>query len=275
MTPTPSATPSCQISGGSFSCAGVSTVVSFSATTTGAITSFDWSHDCGPTANLTNTLGDADLDLSDPGIGKAVACTVTLEVKDAANNSAICDANVDVDPCVLDCLNQINGTAKVDRCSVCNGDGTSCLGCTSQNIKPKLFSLDGAAFDQKNTVRDAARLLAQVTKNHKAGSAEVAEAFELYNSSWNLAWSMPEVNVQCTNSQFCVSVDNVPTIEVYTSNADRLLKLAKGLARKARKLGNARQQRSAKQIIKRAKHFYDNAITDSKTVPQTYDACSS
>ena len=63
------------------------------------------------------------------------------------NASAICDDG----SCIyaIDCLGVTNGTAVLDQCGVCDGDGTSCLGCidpTATNYDPAATIDDGSCI---------------------------------------------------------------------------------------------------------------------------------
>ena len=103
---------------------------------------------------------------------------------------------------------------------------------------------------------------------------ELTQAQALYTDSWNLAWSVPALSVQCATSPLCVKVDNTPTIDRYLENANNLKQLALGLAKRLRKLGGLSAKRLARRIVKKANLFHGHAEVDVKTVPQSYDVCS-
>ncbi len=95
---------------------------------------YNWTTTCensnGEPESLTvsDTQTEAVLSLTKPGEGLSANCKVTVEVSDPFQSST-CSVNVNVAPCDLDCMGDPNGTAVVDQCGVCGGDGTSCLDC--------------------------------------------------------------------------------------------------------------------------------------------------
>jgi hypothetical protein len=62
--------------------------------------------------------------------GKQVACKVVVTVYDNLEQSSECEAEVVVDPCPRDCLDEPNGDAVLDECGVCDGNNEcfDCLG---------------------------------------------------------------------------------------------------------------------------------------------------
>lgn len=58
------------------------------------------------------------------------SCTVSLMVTNSKNQGSSCSATISSKACNKDCLGVINGTAIVDSCGLCNGDGKSCRDCS-------------------------------------------------------------------------------------------------------------------------------------------------
>lgn len=280
-------------------CAGSVTNVSASVNSnfpyTGQL-SYSWSNDCGEEPEVTpadtTDASQINLAFSQPGFGQTVLCNVSVtvhnnncqanawlyhsSVSDECVASTTCSTQIEISPCVIDCNGVTNGPAQVDQCGVCDGDGTSCLGCNSTDITSNLAALDGLAFNQKALVRKATKLLTRAggskTKVDKANKSADA----LYSHSWNIVWSLPQVAVQCSNEEFCVQVNNSPVIADYTSNADAFKKLADSIAKKVIKLArnNAKLVTSANNILKKSASLHDRSVTEAQTVPVTTSACA-
>ncbi len=119
-------------------CGGLETIVEFDASGSsdpeqGAL-SYSWYTTCTDAGGNTETLqlsnGDAaaSLNLSLPGLGQDVNCTVGVIVSDMFQQQTNCEVPVQVEGCELDCLDQPNGDAQLDQCGVCNGNN-ACLDC--------------------------------------------------------------------------------------------------------------------------------------------------
>ncbi|MCB0329910.1 MAG: hypothetical protein KDD70_09610 [Bdellovibrionales bacterium] len=91
---------------------------------------FTTSCDGGASISLGAQGITGDLVLTAPGTGQGVSgCEVTLTVSDVFGQTSTCSLPIEVEPCDLDCAGTINGTAVIDQCGICDGDGTSCLDC--------------------------------------------------------------------------------------------------------------------------------------------------
>lgn len=96
------------------------------------------------------------------------------------------------------------------------------LGCNDVEIRDTQFALDGSAFAQDKLVKAAGRKLLEVSKSkatRKFVSKLYKESHDLYLQSWALTWSLPTINTQCQNQQFCVSVSNTGAIDQLTQNS--------------------------------------------------------
>ena len=128
----------------------------------------------------------------------------------------------------VDCLGTPNGTAVVDDCGVCDGDGTSCRECEETETTEQSFALDTNSLKQKILVVRATKVLKKKRKKKALRIRRKAE--ELYMDNWHLAWSLPSVVFTCNTSAGCVPVDNTEILEKYISNSEKLKKLGlKGL----------------------------------------------
>ena len=205
-----------------------------------------------------------------------VNCTVTLYVSDGELYSS-CKANVSVEPCVRDCLDVINGTAEIDICGVCDGDGTSCLDCTDENIRNLLFSLDSNAREQARLAIKAAKRLKRAVPGNQEVNRLVKdirkEANELYNLNWTETWSLPQIVTLCQGETICSTASNAVHINSYNTNAAHLRDLTLKVLKEMRRQGKAREIKNFKVFRKRAHDFYEESLRLSSEVPLNYNIC--
>jgi hypothetical protein len=258
--------------------------------------SYSWTNDCGDgtvvTPADTTNASQINLAFSKPGLGQTVLCSVSvtvhnntcqeafsstkLGIADECVQDASCAAQIEVPPCVLDCKGLINGPAKLDQCGVCDGDGTSCLGCNSTDITNSLFALDGLGLAQKALVRKASALFVKAGGSKAKAAKYNNTADQLYTKNWEGTWSLPHIAVQCTNTDFCVQADNSGVIADYRSNSDALKALADAIAQSVIKLAkkSAKLKSSAKTILKQSSILGNQSLAETQSVPVTTSACT-
>lgn len=166
----------------------------------------------------------------------------------------------------------------VDRCGVCNGDGTSCLGCEDTNIQQTQVTMDSTSLAQKKLVFRAARELERSASTSDRRTRKYVQSLrvraqQLYESSWGLTWSIPTIITSCSNTEFCVQVSNTGTISQFNNNSQALKKLAAGAAKRLKRLSSAKA-RSAKSITSKAAKLHDANLSESAKVPANISACS-
>lgn len=103
---------------------------------------YAWSTDCADGTLSDPTAAQPVLTLLRPGLGQAQTCSVSVTVTDGLLSSSA-NAPVSVAACALDCLGNPNGSAMVDICGVCGGDGTSCLDCSGTPFGMQTVDLCG------------------------------------------------------------------------------------------------------------------------------------
>ena len=96
----------------------------------GTVLNYSWSTNCPGILTNANSAR-ANLQLTDPGLGKPVSCTAYLTVNDGTFGEG-CQKAVSVIPCSNDCKGTPNGNAVYDICGVCGGDGKSCIDCNGK-----------------------------------------------------------------------------------------------------------------------------------------------
>lgn len=163
-----------------------------------------------------------------------------------------------------------------DECGVCYGNNDTCLGCDENiDISATQLKLDGATGNLKNLVKTVGRKLKRIdsgARTRRLVINKTAEAEALYVSSWTLAWSVPSVQLQCSNTSLCVSVSNADVIEDAIEYADNLRSLVKKLVRRLRKLkGNST---AGRKYIKQATALYDSVVESTKVIPETSSSCN-
>lgn len=114
------------------SCQGTQTSIALdgagSSDPEGKSLSYHWTTSCTDANFSDATVASPSLTLLGPGQGAAASCAVTLTVSDGVLSSS-CDAAVTVPACDPDCNGVPGGSAVLDQCGVCGGNGTTCVDC--------------------------------------------------------------------------------------------------------------------------------------------------
>ena len=175
----------------------------------------------------------------------------------------------------LDCALTPFGTKVTDRCGVCGGDGKSCLECENVNISSHQFGMDGSALRQSkilNTVLRQIKRASTSTAARRRAQAQIDQSNKLYLENWHLTWTIPSVQSQCANQQFCVNVSNVSSVESYKQKADQLYSAAlKNLAKLRKLRGNSA---AGKKLEKLAAAEHSKALQEAGAVPSQYSSCN-
>jgi len=176
---------------------------------------------------------------------------------------------------IADCLGVAGGSAVLDRCGVCNGDGTSCLGCTSVNITNDLSALDGNASGQRSLIRKLSRLFVKVGGSKSSANRYNAQALSQYNSAWSAVWSTPSVVTDCSNTVLCVKSDNTLTINKFTNGVDSLTRLASKIASSIlKKTSDKGIIADVKNTLRQVKKLQAQAKAKAATIPVTTSNCN-
>lgn len=164
----------------------------------------------------------------------------------------------------------------LDRCGVCNGDGTSCLGCEGVDYTATLATLDTGAKKQEWIVKRATTFLKRVSSDSE--TLEYIErtrkhAHELQIRNWTITWQHPQVMKNCTNTLFCASFDHSFIIAEYRIHSEELRKLAHQVIKKVAAARGGTLNKNEKALLKQAdeQHRFNMELAD--TVPQTTSDC--
>jgi hypothetical protein len=103
---------------------------------------YSWTTTCAEAIINNPTSAQPVLTLLKPGMGQSVSCAVTVTATDGLLSS-MSQSTVAVTACALDCLGNPNGSAQIDACGVCGGNGTSCLDCQGVPFGTKIIDQCG------------------------------------------------------------------------------------------------------------------------------------
>ena len=176
-----------------------------------------------------------------------------------------------------DCAGIPNGGTKLDRCGVCGGNGSSCRECKPTDITGLHAALDSAALSQKRVVNS---LVSLVLRNKKAPAKTkaaarllLAEAINLYQANWNIAWSIPSVIISCDSADGCQVVDVQSKKVVYLQDATRLRDIGNRLAKTIKRLRHGKLTKQDKKVIAAIKIHFDKSVALIVQVPDQSLQC--
>ena len=231
---------------------------------------YAWSHDCAGGSLKPVNIVNPILSLTTPAGASAESCSVTLTVTEETSEalSSSCSAAVEVDECPLvDCAGTTNGTAKTDKCGVCNGDGTSCLGCSA--IKTNSAGLDNRVELQRQLVERAVRA-AKRAGIAVSANVYLAEAQVLADTNLSFLAGLPVEVQTCENKIFCVSVSGGFPPEEFLKNSHQLRQLVRRIARKLRAAGDVLRP---VRLTMRAWNLHRENLRDVEGIPLTSSKC--
>lgn len=252
------------------------------ASTSNSIAEISWSSNCpNGTFNNVSSVSPVLNFKAATSDNKPVNCLVKVTAKDSFQNIATDTAEIAVGSCDADCTGTISGTAKTDACGVCLGDGSSCA-CNSVNITETQHAADVAAALQRNLILIANKTIQ--TANRKASPAVKAklklkldafsnQAHALYDANWRIAYSNPNVILQCAATANCVKLSNVSIKATYLDNSVQFTKI---LAAQRKLLSPTKAKKAHKKLgvlINKSKVQEKNAVSALGNIPDSRDAC--
>ncbi len=240
---------------------------------------YSWSSNC-PAANFNSTSAASPvlslITASTPGSSPSISCNVNLTVTNQYGKSASCSSLLAAKPCNYDCAGVLNGSAVIDRCGVCNGDGSSCVDCDSVNITGNQLALDSNANALRDNVLKINKQLKAGASNAKLSSTQLraetdyisssnSEAQLQYIQAWQTIYTgIPGAIISCTNS-FCVNVSNAGYKASVNENSNDLYKLAQKSYKRLLKVEKtAKKNKSSKlkkvqAAVKKARNIFENS----------------
>ncbi|MCB0331097.1 MAG: VWA domain-containing protein, partial [Bdellovibrionales bacterium] len=245
-------------------------------------------NDCGVcfVANQKDTCGACP---GEPNYGDTTACEDCNGVPNGTSKLDDCgvcvSANQPDDANRDDCGVCFGNNADKDDCGVCSGSNSAqdlcgvCFGdnslcgnvCEETVIADTLFALDGLGRKALLNVRRLVKDIRRATGKKRSNRSAIAEAAQLYQTNWQLTWSIPTIiKSDCSLESLCVTVSNTEPLNQYELNHQRLTQIANQLIKKLKRLG-VRTKRAKKRTEKIAAE--DDALI--LTVPTTSQDCSS
>ena len=230
---------SCTIEGGgAVQCASSEQLRELRVLVTGAVgpTIVDWVSSCPERLVLPRGSGEV-VTASIPAGSEGAPCSVVATIRDPLTERSVqCPAAISFGSCVRDCAGTVDGAAVVDRCNVCDGDGSSCVpSCETVDLTGRLLALDGAANGFRSVINQAGlRLLRQSStqSNRRFVARARAKARALYTGAWTAIWSVARVQTSCDLSPFCIRISNQESVARYSANAAALRSIADSVVRR-------------------------------------------
>lgn len=175
----------------------------------------------------------------------------------------------------LDCKGIPFGPAALDLCNVCDGDGKSCLGCVEKNISDIQTKMDGGAKKQEALIKTLAKRLETLSptkKNLNYTKVLRAKAHQLQVRNWTISWVIPTETRQCTNTSLCINVSNQSYLDEYSEHSEELRKLALEVVNKIKKVTKGLQQ-TEKAALKKNEQLHKKNIELKNQVPLFQSSC--
>jgi hypothetical protein len=235
--PTPTTIPPVVDAGGPYvnvACVAGQTSVKLAGTASSSVpgnpsVTLSWTTTCPQATFSSNSVINPTLSfLAADSANKPVSCKVQVFATDSLQRTVTDSADVAVGACTADCKGVIGGVAKSDVCGVCQGNGSSCNACSSVDISDTQHAVDVAAATQRNlillankAIHEAKRKSSKVelVKLDKKLALYSEQAQKLYDENWKIAYSNPNVVLQCSATANCISVNNVSLESTYKTNS--------------------------------------------------------
>lgn len=147
--------------------------------------------------------------------------------------------------------------------------------CSSSTIRPELFGLDGSVNTQRDIVAKSVRALRKKNKSRSArvfSNSILAQASNLYSSSWIITWSIPEVVSNCINTTaVCLRSDYTSNLSEYNSNAQSLANLVSEVIKFGKKSLSARDK---KKFAELSNQGLAESLNFSGKIPTSSTSCN-
>ena len=235
-------------------------------------------------------------------------CSVFLKVT-KNGKTASCNAPVSLSPCKMDCAGVINGTAVLDKCGVCNGDGKSCepkpnaptcsaapslslYTALSCSVAKQTIQLDGTKSTDGSTFNWTSNCQASSVKTTTTGKAELT--FDSFSSSGvpancsvNLTVTKSGLSTSCAApiqvgpcQTGCTDTDVVAIKATLDNQGNQTLRAINGIARLGliigKKTNNKTLLAQSRAAIKEASARYKKDLWNDVwiNIPNVTRACS-
>ena len=155
-----------------------------------------------------------------------------------------------------DCAGTVNGSAVVDRCGVCAGDGLSCLQCTEVKTTSRVRTIRKEAARQKLLAEEGIKVLAKIlgepldasSRKYIARLNGYAEAN--YSRISTLTTKISTTVLQCANVQICKKCSTLDVLTKIKAVSKESTKFAWRINREIRVAFNRRCRRTGQHCAK-------------------------
>ncbi len=180
----------------------------------------------------------------------------------------------------VDCNGVPNGTAKVDQCGVCGGDGKSCTAeCITSSISDLLGALDSNANAQEANLK---QLLKRIENNARGNATLLKfvqqtrkEVEDMKIKQWQSVWTTVPVEVKnCAGVIGCAEVDRQDVLDTLKTQSLAFVTLSKKIASKlSSTLSGNKLRADDKKLLTSARRLHDQNVAISASVPRFSSIC--
>ncbi len=228
---------------------------------------YQWTTTCPGASFNDATSATPQLSFTTANADKTpVSCQVDLAVQNIFASST-CNALINVVDCAADCFGVLDGSATLDRCGVCNGDGNSCLGCSDVDNSAGLLTLNRSALSIRSASFKAARQL----KDDKALRSARRKAKRNFLKNLAAITQVPLSVKTCSNNNFCLQTNNVTVLDAVSSGLeDAFAGLRATVGKLKKQTGN---KASGKSLLRNGKLALSSGQAALVQVPLTSSSC--
>lgn len=142
--------------------------------------------------------------------------------------------------------------------------------CGTVNVMGTQFAMDGNAFAQRGSARNAARKFRANGGSKKAYKNYLKDADKFYVEAWTNAWVIPNDLLACGTTDLCTEVSTSALTAPYLDAVAQLDTLTKSIISKIKAQGQSRQARS---LSKSSKAVYTASVQAAAALPPTQSSC--
>lgn len=175
-----------------------------------------------------------------------------------------------------DCKGVVGGSAVIDRCGVCAGDGRSCVSCIVQSTRNTQLSIDSTFIQQRDAlIRTVKRAQRFISDDRKLGSF-IGKAESIFKGSWISVWSYPKI-LDCTVQNFCKITSLINEAEVLKASSNDFEQVAEKLSRYlnsfAKRKTNSKIKQLARSIRNRMRKLNSRNLSQIAALPISSANC--
>jgi hypothetical protein len=177
-------------------------------------------------------------------------------------------------PSSADCAGVVGGAAVLDQCGVCNGNGSSCLGCTTTDVTDIQIRADSSGFRQLRLIRRARLLVFNTTKSstQRLAVSKIANsAAANYRQMWTSIWSYQSSVLSCTNRDLCANVDISGNVKSFEAGSARMVELLDQAVLVLRQ--STRRRTSGRPLLRSMTTLHRSNLESTSRLPLAQSVC--